>query len=176
VGRYLDRPLGRRKKREQIRLRTHHLIQPLNGRIEQRRRHELQRIPEQDRVQSIWRIIEILPQEVFNAADIGLFRRIVPERLIDTAYQILRVDLMTQIDEEVDVFLVRSGGIQHRQTHHIADIKKELLQPTALPGLGGHFLPDNLATRRAPGYAGSYGSRGAADRRNSIVFLAEDGT
>ncbi len=82
---------------------------------------------------------------------------------------------MAQIDEKVDVFLVRSRGIENREAHQIADVEEELFQTAALARYRRLFFPGHRS--RCPGDRGGVG-RACHLRnpmRNGIAFLAEDG-
>jgi hypothetical protein len=41
---------------------------------------------------------------------------------------------VAEVDEEIDVILIRRGAIEYGKPHHIADIEEKLFESAALPG------------------------------------------
>ena len=77
------------------------------------------------------------------------------------------INLVAQIGEEIDVFLVGAGEIENRKPDHVADIEEELLQPAALTHgrrsgslrrCEGIASPGQTAGQRATGHPGETGS------------------
>ena len=81
-------------------------------------------------------IIESRSQKRFDERGVGLLRRVLPERFVETAHDVLRVDLVPQAGQEVDVFLGRARQIENGEPHDVADIEEKLLKAAALPGNG----------------------------------------
>ena len=109
-------------------------MEPLDGRVEQGWSHELKGVPEEDAVEGVGRVIEVLLEEILDAARIGLVGQIGAEGFINAADQILRVNLMSEVDQEIDVFLVGAGEIEDREADYVADIEEELFETAALAG------------------------------------------
>jgi len=122
--------LGSREERQQVRLRAHHIVEPVHRCIQERRTHELQGVPEQYS-SSVSGIGEILSQEVIDPARVHLLRQIPPESLIQMRTRSCN-RLCVRGRSGNRCCLVGAGAIEDRQSHHIANIKEELLQSPAL--------------------------------------------
>ncbi len=129
------------EERQKIRFRRHHVVKPLDHLIQQRRRHELQGVPEQYAIEGSARVVEVLAQEVIDAADVGLFGRVDTKGFIQTANQILRIDLVAEIDSTsmFSWFAAAQSSIDSPTTSRI--LKKNCSSPRLWRGTGGSFLP-----------------------------------
>jgi hypothetical protein len=99
---------------------------------EKRRRHVLQRIPEQHSVECLIGKTQLLGQESFNLRGVGLRDRALPKRLIERLKKRLGGDAMAQVRNELDILLHGSPEIEDRQTLDPADVEEKLLQAAAL--------------------------------------------